>query len=125
MTQQPAAGAATIAERPPDLSHARGQVTDTPGRTPKPAAHPAVLLAVLCAGQFLAALDLFIVNVALPKIGVGVHATSLSDLSWVLNAYAIVIAALMIPAGRLADLFGRKRGFLFGLGLFTGRSDAD
>jgi EmrB/QacA subfamily drug resistance transporter len=97
-------------------------VTDERGRPPKPAAHPLVLLTILCVGQFLAALDLFIVNVALPKIGVGVHATSLSNLSWVLNAYAIVIAALMIPAGRLADLFGRKRGFLFGLGLFTGAS---
>jgi EmrB/QacA subfamily drug resistance transporter len=104
------------------MSSAVGPVIDVPGRTSKPAGHPAVLLAVLCVGQFLAALDLFIVNVALPKIGVGVHATSLSDLSWVLNAYAIVIAALMIPAGRLADLFGRKRGFLFGLGLFTGAS---
>jgi EmrB/QacA subfamily drug resistance transporter len=81
-----------------------------------------VVLAVLCAGQFIAALDLFIVNVALPKIGIGVGATSLSNLSWVLNAYAIVIAALMIPAGRLADLFGRKRGFVFGLALFTGAS---
>jgi EmrB/QacA subfamily drug resistance transporter len=94
-------------------------VIDAPGRAPKPARHPGVVLAVLCVAQFIAALDVFIVNVALPKIGAGVGTSSLSDLSWVLNAYAIVIAALLIPAGRIADLFGRKRGFLFGLGVFA------
>jgi MFS family permease len=78
-----------------------------------------VVLIVLCVAQFLSALDVFIVNVALPKIGVGVGSSSLSDLSWVLNAYAIVIAALLIPAGRIADLFGRKRVFLLGLGVFS------
>jgi EmrB/QacA subfamily drug resistance transporter len=88
----------------------------------KPADHPTVVLAVLCVAQFLSALDVFIVNVALRKIGVGVGASSLSDLSWVLNAYAIVIAALLIPAGRIADLFGRKRGFLLGLGVFVAAS---
>src|ERR1700740_109347 len=85
---------------------------------PKPPAHPTVVLVVLCVAQFLSALDVFIVNVALPKIGVGVGSSSLSDLSWILNAYAIVIAALLIPAGRIADLFGRKRAFLLGLGVF-------
>ena len=88
----------------------------------KPAAHPTVVLAVLCVAQFLGALDVFIVNVALPKIGVGFGESSLSNLSWVLNAYAIVIAALMIPAGRIGDLFGRKRVFLLGLGVFTAAS---
>lgn len=89
------------------------------GPDSKPAGHPTVVLAVLCVAQFVSALDVFIVNVALRKIGVGVGASSLSDLSWVLNAYAIVIAALLIPPGRLADLFGRKRGFLLGLGVFV------
>jgi EmrB/QacA subfamily drug resistance transporter len=93
--------------------------TSVGGSGPKPAEHPIVVLAVLCVAQFLGALDVFIVNVALPKIGSGLHTTSLSDLSWVLNSYAIVIAALLIPAGRIADLFGRKRGFLFGLGVFV------
>jgi EmrB/QacA subfamily drug resistance transporter len=81
-----------------------------------------VVLAVLCVAQFIGALDVFIVNVALPKIGAGFGESSLSNLSWVLNAYAIVIAALMIPAGRLADLFGRKRVFLLGLAVFTAAS---
>ena len=83
------------------------------------ALHPTVVLAVLCVAQFIGALDVFIVNVALPKIGAAFGEHSLSNLSWVLNAYAIVIAALMIPAGRLADVFGRKRVFLLGLGVFT------
>ena len=113
----------------PELAAAETQLGDTsPSLTleggalvphSKPADHPTVVLAVLCVAQFLSALDVFIVNVALRKIGVGVGASSLSDLSWVLNAYAIVIAALLIPAGRLADLFGRKRGFLLGLGVFV------
>ena len=54
----------------------------------------------------------------MPSIGTGVGARSLSDLSWVLNGYAIVYAALLVPAGRLADRFGRKAGFLLGLAIF-------
>lgn len=108
---------ATVAP-PTETSHRPALSTGTAGPEPKPAAHPTVVLIVLCVAQFLSALDVFIVNVALPKIGVGVGSSSLSDLSWVLNAYAIVIAALLIPAGRIADLFGRKRAFLLGLGVF-------
>ena len=55
----------------------------------------------------LSSLDLFIVNVALPQISRGFHGASLSDLSWVLNAYAVVFAALLVPAGRLADRAGQ------------------
>src|SRR5919202_618949 len=47
---------------------------------------------------------------------------SLSAMSWILNAYAIVLAALLIPAGRWADRVGRKRGFMYGLALFTAAS---
>ena len=68
--------------------------------------------------SFLAQLDVWITNVGLPSIGTGVGAKSLSDLSWVLNGYAIVYAALLVPAGRLADRFGRKAGFLLGLTIF-------
>jgi EmrB/QacA subfamily drug resistance transporter len=66
--------------------------------------------------------DLFIVNVAFDDIGRDFHGVSLSDLSWVLNGYAIVYAALLVPLGRLADRFGRKPGFLLGLAVFTGAS---
>ena len=76
------------------------------------------VLLVVTAGAFLANLDLFIVNVAFPAISADFAGADLSDLSWVLNAYAIVFAALLVPAGRLADLVGRRRVFLGGLGLF-------
>src|SRR6201996_5930200 len=66
-----------------------------------------LILAVLAAVAFMAQLDLFIVNVALPVIGRSYPGSDLSGLSWVLNAYAIVFAALLVPAGRLADHFGR------------------
>ena len=64
-------------------------------------------------------LDLFIVNVALPSIGRDFHGTDLASLSWVLNAYAIVFAALLVPAGRAADLIGRRAAFLTGMIVFA------
>src|ERR1700761_3065073 len=78
-----------------------------------------LILAVLAAVAFMAQLDLFIVNVALPVIGRSYPGSGLSGLSWVLNAYAIVFAALLVPAGRLADHFGRRRFLLAGVAVFT------
>jgi EmrB/QacA subfamily drug resistance transporter len=77
------------------------------------------ILAIVCAGVVLSSLDLFIVNVALPAIARDLHTTSLANLSWVLNAYAVVFAALLIPAGRLSDRSGRSGGFLLGVAIFT------
>jgi EmrB/QacA subfamily drug resistance transporter len=77
------------------------------------------IMAVLAAVAFMAQLDLFIVNVALPVIGRSYAGSSLSGLSWVLNAYAIIFAALLVPAGRLADHFGRRRFLLAGVAVFT------
>jgi EmrB/QacA subfamily drug resistance transporter len=82
------------------------------------------VLAVVSVAAFLASLDLFIVNVAFEHIGRSFPGASLADLSWVLNGYAIAYAALLIPLGRLADRYGRKAGFLLGLGLFTAASVA-
>jgi EmrB/QacA subfamily drug resistance transporter len=79
---------------------------------------------VLCLGAFMGGLDLFIVNVAFPDLARDFAGTELSTLSWVLNAYTIVFAALLVPAGRWADAFGRKRVFLAGLGLFVAASAA-
>jgi len=84
--------------------------------------HPALVLTVLAAAAFIAVLDVWITNVGLPAIGKGVGERSLSNLSWVLSAYAIVYAALLVPAGRLADRFGRKGGFLLGIALFSAAS---
>ena len=75
--------------------------------------------AIVSVGVFVASLDLFIVNIAFPDIERDFHGTSLASLSWILNAYAIVFAALLVPAGRWADRTGRKRAFLAGMTLFT------
>src|SRR6516165_8449036 len=63
-------------------------------------------------------LDVTIVNIAFPAIRHTFTDTSLSDLSWVLNAYNVIMAALLVPAGRIADRVGRRRVFFVGLALF-------
>jgi EmrB/QacA subfamily drug resistance transporter len=78
-----------------------------------------LVFAVLGAVAFMAQLDLFVVNVALPAMAGSFGGASLSSLSWVLNAYSIVLAALLVPAGRLADQFGRRRFLLAGTAVFT------
>src|SRR4051795_1540064 len=77
------------------------------------------VLAVVSAAVFMSSLDLFIVNIAFPDIHADFPETSLAGLSWILNAYAIVFAALLVPMGRSADRLGRRRSFLAGLALFT------
>jgi MFS family permease len=72
------------------------------------AASPGRVLAVLCGAAFMASLDVFIVNVAFDSIGADFPGSSLSQLSWVLNAYAVVFAALLVPAGRIADRYGGR-----------------
>jgi EmrB/QacA subfamily drug resistance transporter len=70
-------------------------------------------------GVFASLLDLFIVNITFPDLRREFAGSGLAELSWVLNGYAIVFAALLVPAGRLADLYGRKRGFVAGMSLFV------
>jgi EmrB/QacA subfamily drug resistance transporter len=79
---------------------------------------------IVCAGVVLASLDLFIVNVALPDIARDFHQRSLGDMSWVLNAYAIVYASLLVLFGRLAESHRREYGFLLGVIVFTASSAA-
>jgi EmrB/QacA subfamily drug resistance transporter len=87
---------------------------------------PTVVLAVVCAGVVLASLDLFIVNVALPRMATDLRVPggSLGELSWVLNAYAIVYAALLVLFGRLAERHRRDLGFLLGVAIFVAASAA-
>src|SRR5438552_14490887 len=87
-------------------------------------ARSGAVLAVLALAAFMASLDVFIVNVAFDAIGKDISGSSISQLSWVLNAYAIVYAALLVPAGRIADRYGRKGGFMAGLAVFTVASAA-
>jgi NTE family protein len=80
---------------------------------------PQIVLAVASLGVFMAFLDATIVNIAFPSVERSFPHASFSGLSWVLNAYNIVFAALMVAAGRIADLLGRRRVFRWGLVLFT------
>ena len=82
-------------------------------------AGPGQVLAIVCAGVVLANLDLFIVNVALPDIARDFGDANLADLSWILNGYAIVYAALLVLCGRLAERYPRNLSFLAGIALFT------
>jgi EmrB/QacA subfamily drug resistance transporter len=83
-----------------------------------------LVLVIVCAGVVLASLDLFIVNVALPDIARELHQSNLGDLSWILNGYAIVYAALLVLFGRLAEGRRRDLGFMLGVVVFTAASAA-
>lgn len=79
---------------------------------------PLTILAVIALGLFMALLDLSIVNIAIPSIIDGLHA-SLDQVLWVLNAYSLVYAVLLITAGRLGDIFGPRNLIVTGLAVFT------
>src|SRR3954447_19419215 len=80
------------------------------------------VLLVTAVAVFMAFLDVTIVNVAFPSVREAFPEASLAELSWVLNAYNIVFAALLVPAGRVADLVGRRRMFFWGLAVFVAAS---
>ena len=94
------------------------------GHRDDPGVSPNRVLAIVCVGIILANLDLFIVNVALPTIAGEFPTVTLENLSWILNGYAIVYAALLVFFGRLAERFRRNRSFLLGVALFTAASAA-
>jgi EmrB/QacA subfamily drug resistance transporter len=81
-----------------------------------------LVLLVTSVAVFMALLDVTIVNIAFPDIRRTFAHDSLADLSWVLNAYSVLFAAALVPAGRLADRLGRKRLFLAGILLFLAAS---
>jgi EmrB/QacA subfamily drug resistance transporter len=95
----------------PETAASRGAAAGT-----RPAT---AVVGVLSLAVFMSSLDLFIVNLAFPYIGRQYPGTSLSSLSWVLNAYTIVFAAVLVPAGRWADRIGRRRVFVAGLAAFS------
>jgi len=82
-------------------------------------AHRWKVLLVTAAAVFVSFLDATIVNIAFPNIQRSFASDSLSSLSWILNGYNVVFAALLVPAGRLGDLLGRRRLFMGGLALFV------
>lgn len=77
------------------------------------------IMAVLGAVAFMAQLDFFVVNIALDGIGRSFPGASVASVSWVLSAYAIVFAAVLVPAGRMADHWGRRKMLLSGVSVFT------
>jgi EmrB/QacA subfamily drug resistance transporter len=85
--------------------------------------NPWAALLVLCLGFFVILLDTTIVNVAMPTMITSLHA-SLDQILWVLNAYLLTLAVLIITSGRLGDIFGQRRLFIAGLALFTAASAA-
>jgi EmrB/QacA subfamily drug resistance transporter len=80
---------------------------------------PGWVLLVVSAAVFLVSLDLFIVNIAFPDIQLSFPGSNLATMSWILNGYTVVFAALLAPAGRLADRYGRRLVFLVGVAVFT------
>ena len=81
-------------------------------------ANPWLVLAVLVTGFFMIMLDTTIVNVAIPAMSAGLN-TTLDQILWVLNAYILTYAVLLITAGRLGDLYGQRLLFAIGLAIFT------
>jgi EmrB/QacA subfamily drug resistance transporter len=98
------------------VSSTPAQAVPTPGPD---ARRVTAVVGVLSLAVFMSSLDLFIVNLAFPYISKQYPGTSLSSLSWVLNAYTIVFAAVLVPAGRWADRIGRRRLFVAGLAAFS------
>jgi EmrB/QacA subfamily drug resistance transporter len=92
---------------------------DRRSREAPPAARPWFVLAVAAIATGFVWVDATALNLAFPALEHSFAGVSRSSLSWVLNAYNILFAALLVPAGRLADILGPKRPFLAGLALFT------
>ncbi len=94
------------------------QQTADHGATPGQQGNKWWTLVAVCLGTFMLLLDITIVNVALPDIQRALH-SSFSDLQWVVDAYALTLAAFLLTAGSLADMYGRRLLYLIGLVVFT------
>ncbi|MBB4884346.1 MFS transporter [Streptomyces netropsis] len=92
-----------------------------PGTAPRMTARAKLILLVLCAAQFIVALDFSILNVALPVLGEDLGMGQ-ADLQWAVTAFALPSGGFLLLFGRIADLYGRRRLFLIGLALFAAAS---
>ncbi|MDQ6851400.1 MAG: MFS transporter [Actinomycetota bacterium] len=97
-----------------DTAHGAG----TAVRGARRAAHPALILLVIAGAQMMVVLDGTIVNIALPSMG-NYFSKSQTSMTWALNAYTLAFGGLLLLGGRAGDIFGRRRMFMIGLGLFT------
>jgi len=89
-----------------------------PNKTPTKPTHPNVIHAICCMSLLLIAMDVTIVNVALPDIQRDLHAT-VPQLQWIIDAYTLVLASLLMLSGSMSDRFGRRRVFQIGLTMFS------
>ena len=94
---------------------------DTNGSTDSKLIRSGLILALVCAGQFMVILDIAIVNVALPSIQIDLG-VSQSDLQWAVVAYGLFLGGFLLLGGRSADLLGRRKVFMTGLVIFAGAS---
>src|SRR3984957_1137561 len=85
--------------------------------TPRGHSHDRIVLVLACAAQFMVVLDVSVVNVALPSIGRALDYSPVG-LQWVVNAYVLTFAGFLLLGGRAADLYGRRKVYLLGIGLF-------
>jgi len=85
---------------------------------PRAKVNPWLVLVIACMAQFMVVLDITVVNIALPSMQRGLH-FSPANLQWIVNGYTLVFGGFLLLGGRAADLFGRKRLFLIGVGVFT------
>jgi EmrB/QacA subfamily drug resistance transporter len=108
-------------ETKPTAKSGQGENVSRPGRAPGRGSGRRLAASVLIIGALMDMIDVTIVNVALPTIRRSLHASP-TQLEWVVSAYMLAFAAALIVAGNLGDRFGRKRVFLFGVGLFGAAS---
>jgi len=99
----------------------RSDAAPPPGAAGPGAPHKWWTLVAVCLGTFMLLLDVTIINVALPDIQVALS-SSFSALQWIIDAYALTLAALLLTTGSLADLYGRRRLYVIGLAVFTAAS---
>jgi EmrB/QacA subfamily drug resistance transporter len=90
-------------------------------QSPRAKVNPWLVLVIACMAQFMVVLDITVVNIALPSMQRGLH-FSAANLQWIVNGYTLVFGGFLLLGGRAADLFGRKRLFLIGVGVFTAAS---
>jgi len=99
------------------MLHARKTATATPHKQ-SPSTKSGALLVVLLVAQLMVILDITAVNIALPSLAADLGLTG-SDISWTITSYSLIFGSLLLFGGRAADLLGRRRMFMTGLGIFT------
>jgi EmrB/QacA subfamily drug resistance transporter len=109
---------ATSRPRAPVPEPSGAFAAESPGEDPGQRGNKWWTLVAVCLGTFMLLLDITIVNVALPDIQRALN-SSFSDLQWIVDAYALTLAAFLLTAGSLADMFGRRLLYLVGLAVFT------